>query len=127
MSAYIWSVNAISWESIQCPATRSTRATPIILGTKTRVISWTWVTDWMSETVRPMARLVARIGPATLATRMRACRTISMTLVSVIALPVAREERLDDERPPVDQHEEQDLEREGHQDRRQHHHAHRHQ
>src|SRR5581483_2638989 len=121
-----WSVNPTIWLSIQWPANTSTRATPIIFGTKTSVISCTCVTDWTSEITRPIARLVARMGPATFATRIRACRTISMTLVSVMALPVTRDQRLDDERPAVDEHEQEDLERQRHQDRRQHHHAHRH-
>src|SRR3954466_912048 len=113
--------------SIQWPDTTITRATPASLGTNVSVTSWIWVTDWNREMASPMARLVMRMGAATLATTSIICTAISMTAVSVMSASVeAREQGLDDQRPSVDQHEQQDLEGEGDEDRREHHHSHGH-
>src|SRR3954454_19488075 len=109
-----------------------TSATPASFGTNVSVTSWIWVTDWNSEMARPMARLVIRMGALTLAVTVIIRKAISMTAVSVIysvlvlgvvgSEPVrrwglaysveARDQGLDDEGPTVDQHEQQDLERE---------------
>src|SRR2546421_1659525 len=123
-----WWVNPTTVFSIQWPETTITRATPASLGTNVSVTSWIWVTDWNSETARPMARLVMRMGAATLAVTVIIRRAISTTVVSVTGphSVEAGQEGLDHEGPPIDEHEQQDLERERHQHRGQHHHAHRH-
>src|SRR5206468_2859756 len=115
--------------SIQLPPTRITRATPASLGTKVSVTSWTWVTVCSSETSTPMARETIRIGAASLTLTMSALVAMSMTRVSVTGLfsLEAGEQRTHDERPAVDHHEQQELERERDEHRRQHHHSHRHQ
>src|SRR3954469_20610995 len=128
MRSNSWWVKEMSWPSIQWPEMTITRATPASLGTNVSVTSWIWVTDWNSEMARPITRLVMRMGAATLAVTVIIRSAISMTVVSVMGSPSmeARQKGLDDQRPAIDQHEQQDLERERHQHRREHHHAHRH-
>ena len=52
------------------------------LGTKVSVTSWICVTDWNSDTARPTARLMIRIGAQSLAQMIIVWTAISMTLVS---------------------------------------------
>src|SRR3954470_23297935 len=124
-----WLVKEMSSPSIQWPEMRITSATPATLGTNVRVTSWICVTDWNSDTARPMAKLVTRIGAETFAVTVIIRSAISMTVVSVMG-PQSVEtckEGLDHEGPSIDEYEQQDLERERHQHRGQHHHPHRHQ
>src|SRR3954447_22821931 len=91
-----------------------TMAMPIAFGTKLSVASWICVTDWNSETPKPMASAVSRIGAQSLAASSIACRPSSMTVWSFMRSPrspVARDEGVHDQTPPVDQDEEQQLER----------------
>src|SRR4051795_10260746 len=53
------------------------------------------------------------------------CTTIC-SIVHRVASAVAERERFHERRPAVDEHEDHDLERQGHRRRRYHHHAHRH-
>src|SRR4051794_11546094 len=114
--------------SIQLPANRITSATPASLGTKVSVTSCTWVTVCRSETNTPMASDTIRIGAASLTVIIIALVAMSMTRVSVMTLfsLEAGQQRAHDERPTVDHHEQEQLEREGDEHRRQHHHSHRH-
>src|SRR3954454_1799728 len=98
-------------------------AIAMALGTNESVASWIWVTDWKSEMPNPTASAVSRIGAHSLAARIMACRPISMTVWSFMRSPparrstrsrVARHERVHDESPAVDEHEQQQLERQRH-------------
>src|SRR6185312_14508428 len=85
------------------------------------------VTAWNSDTTSPTARLTTRTGPASSAMSTRACEARWMTVLSSIGSVVERAEQgVDHQRPPVDQYEEEDLERKGDQRGREHVHAHRH-
>src|ERR1700722_18916910 len=85
------------------------------------------VTAWKSDTTSPTARLTTRTGPASSAMSTSACDARWRTVVSSMGSVVeGTEQRVDDERPAVDQDEEQDLEGEGDQRGREHVHAHRH-
>src|SRR3954447_4375904 len=121
-------VKATSVCIIQLPQISSATPTPTSLGTNARVTSWIWVSDWKSETAKPMTREVSRIGADSLRATSMVWRAMWMIAVSLmVRLPVARDEGLDDEGPAVDHHEEQELEGQRHHHRRHHHHAQRHQ
>src|SRR5580693_1048692 len=85
------------------------------------------VTAWKSATTRPTARLTTSTGPASSAMSTNACvakwRKVGSSTGSVVE---RAEERVDDQRPTVNQYEEKDLERQGDQGGGQHVHAHRH-
>src|SRR3954468_10197840 len=92
------------------------------------VISWICVIAWKMLTSRPTMRPAAKIGSATFTATVIACITRLMTTSWFKAASVeALDERLGDEVPAVHQDEQQDLERQGDEDRRQHHHSHAHQ
>src|SRR3954452_18245557 len=109
-----------------------------IFGTNVSVISWICVAAWTIEITRPTIRLAARNGSASLKPSTAACVVSWMATSPFTGGPLRRrravpsrlvervDDPLDDERPAVDEHEEQDLERERDEDRGQHHHPHGH-
>src|SRR4051794_16328928 len=109
-------------------------AMPASFGTKVSVYSCTCVTDWRSDTATPIASETTRIGAASLAVIIIVWMAMSMTVESVMGAALlrggsseGRDQGSDDEGPPVDHDEQQQLERQGDEDGRQHHHAHGHQ
>src|SRR4029079_3187624 len=102
-----------------------------IFGTKLSVWSCTWVTACRMLTTRPTARATNITGAPKTSVSMRALRANSTVCSTVIALlserPHTFEQHPDGEVPAVDHDEQQQLERQGNQDGRQHHHAHAHQ
>src|SRR6478752_2774991 len=122
------SVNVTRVCIIQLPHSSRAMPTPTSFGTNARVTSWIWVSDWKSETAKPITSAVTRIGADSLSATSIVWRAMSMMAVSDMArLSVAGDEGLDDEGPAVDHHEQQQLEGERHHHRRHHHHAERHQ
>src|SRR4051794_17697590 len=117
--------------SIQLPERSTAAPTASSLGTKETVASWSCVADWKMPTSTPTSRAVISVGAASLAVIIMASMPIFMTLASFMSLSRGRwrgersaswfrqlmetsYEGLDDQRPPADHHEEQDLERERH-------------
>src|SRR5690348_3384275 len=130
-----WIVNVTSSCSIQLPDTTRTIATPASFGTNVSVTSCTCVADWISEMNRPSPIVTMRIGASSFTLMVIAWSAMCRTALSVIgnlrgygaSSVEARDERLHDQRPSVHHHEQQQLERQRHQDGREHEHAHRHQ
>src|SRR5579875_1543373 len=95
------------------------RATPAILGTKVRVISWMEVTDCTSATASPIARAVTSMGAASSPVTVIIRTAISMTEESFICVLSAcsgmetGDEGLDDQCPAVHHHEQQQFEWQG--------------
>src|SRR5579875_1519200 len=103
----------------------------MILGMKERLCSWIEVTAWKIETTSPITRPTSIIGPATSIASVIACvarlTTVSWFTVARLLSVEALDQGAGDQVPAVDQHEQQDLERQRDERRRQHHHAHAHQ
>src|SRR6516225_4834983 len=91
-----------------------------------RLCSWIEVTAWKMLTSSPTIRPTSRIGPAIFSASIIAWVARLMTVSWFISVE-ARHQRVDDQVPAVDQDEQQDLERQGYEARRQHHHPHTHQ
>src|SRR6185312_895784 len=107
----------MSWPSIHGPSTTITIATAAIFGTRLRLCSWIWVTAWKTLTITPTTSAVSSSGPATFIARFIAgLARVRRSLASVEAL----HQRLDDEVPAVDEDEQQHLEGQGDEGRRQH-------
>src|ERR1700733_14416615 len=98
-------------------------ATPTIFGMNERLCSWIEVTAWKMLTRSPMIRPSSRIGPAILSESTIACVARLMTVSWFISVE-AQDEGVGDQVPSVDQDEQQDLERQGDEARRQHDHPH---
>src|SRR5680860_60641 len=125
-------VKDVASRNIQFPETISTIIMASTFGTNVSVISWIWVTVWISETSTPNASAVRSSGPASLLASNIALVTISRTWESVTtprppayrirpassAPDHGRDEGPRQQAPPVDQHEQQQLERQRHEDRR---------
>src|SRR5947209_17000140 len=100
-----------------------------------RLCSWIEVTAWKMLTRRPMIRPSSRTGPAILSASIIAwvARLITVSWFMVLGvgggkpLVEAQDQGVGDQIPPVDQDEQQDLERQGYEARRQHDHPHAHQ
>src|SRR6185437_11750120 len=127
----------MSWPSIHGPSTTITIATAAIFGTRLRLCSWIWVTAWKTLTITLTTSAVSSSGPATFSARLIAC-VARLTTVSWFIARLARvrrslasvealHQRLDDEVPAVDEDEQQHLEGQGDEGRRQHDHPHAHQ
>src|SRR5262245_35293666 len=99
-------------------------------GTKESVISLICVAACSMPMMKPVASAASRSGAASFTITISACWPRVITTSGVMSPSSgleARGEHADEERPPVDQHEQHDLERQRDEHRRQHHHAHRHQ
>src|SRR5438309_4216904 len=93
-----------------------------------RLCSWIWVTAWNRLTTRPMTRPTSSTGPAILSASVMACVARLTTVSWFISASVeARHQRAGYQVPPVDQDEQQDLERQRDEGRRKHDHPHAHQ
>src|SRR5512144_1443832 len=125
-SAKISRVKPVSTRRLHAPVRTSTTAAASF-GTNVSVDSWIWVADCSTESARPTARVVTRIGPASLVAVSRAPATMWMTW-SATSPPsaIAAEQRGHDEGPAVDEDEQQQLERQRDEGGRQHDHAERH-
>src|SRR5689334_25204858 len=123
-------VKSMSVLSIQFPARTMTRATPASFGTNVSVASCTCVADCRIETNSPMPSVTARMGAASFTVTRIAIHAMWSTCVSVMRVSRSRsltetvEERVHDEVPAVDHHEQQQLERERDDHGREHEHAH---
>src|SRR5919199_303299 len=105
----------------------STAAVARIFGMKVSVCSWICVTAWKTLTTRPTARPTSSSGRPTFSASCIAAVPRLMMRSWSIALPAeAPDERRRDQVPAVDEDEQQDLERQGDEDRWQHHHPQRH-
>src|SRR4051794_27031977 len=123
-----WWVNETSSARTQLPVISSAIATAITFGTNDSVGSWIWVAAWNNEIAKPTSSAVSSMGAATLAAVVIVVMAMWVTSASLIrASRVGPDERRGDHRPAVDDHEQQQLERQRHDRRRDHHHAHRHQ
>src|SRR5579875_1084184 len=103
----------MSLVSIQGPKRTSAATVAAIFGMKVSVISWIWVSAWKTLTARPATSPKSSTGPPS-------ARTVS-TPISVEALHHRRGEHV----PPVDEHEEHELEGQRDERRGQRDHAHR--
>src|SRR5581483_1842127 len=101
-------------------------ATPTIFGMNERLCSWIEVTAWKMLTSRPMISPSSRTGPAILSASIIAWVARLMTVSWFISVK-AQDQGVGDQVPAVDQDEQQDLERQGYEARRQHDHPHAHQ
>src|ERR1700683_2253068 len=103
----------------------------MILGISVRLCSWIWVTAWKMLTASPATSATISNGPAIFSARLMACEarltTVSWFMARRLLGVKALDERSDDQIPAVDEHEQQDLERQGDEGRRQHDHSHAHQ
>src|SRR3954451_17247820 len=101
-----------------------------ILGMKESVCSWICVTACTIDTIRPTTRPTSSSGSASLSAMPIAAverlMTTSWSMAGSLSVE-ALDKRARDEVPPVHQDEQEDLEGQGDEDGRQHHHAHRHQ
>src|ERR1051325_9795135 len=86
MRAKSWIVKVVISFSIQLPENSRAAQTAAAFGTKDRVASWIWVTDWNREMAKPTARAVSRTGAHILAAMVMAPRPSSMIIVSVMFL-----------------------------------------
>src|SRR5919107_656628 len=94
---------------------------------KVSVCSWICVTAWKTLTMRPTARPTSSSGSATFSASSIAATARLMTRSLSIALgPEAAHEGRRHEVPAVHEDEQEDLERQGDEDRWQHHHPQRH-
>src|SRR5262245_64341240 len=112
-----------SWSSIQSPPTATTIPTTTIFGMNESVCSWIEVAAWKIETSRPTTSPATRNGAETFSVTSIACteRWVIVSWFTEASSSVeGRHERLHHEVPAVHQHEEQDLERQGDEDRGQH-------
>src|SRR4051794_35196463 len=115
--------------SIHGPASTSAANMASSLGMNESVISLICVAAWNTLTTSPTTSAVSSSGADTSAVTHSACCAIVRTVCGVMGCgsAEARDQRSDEQVPPVHQHEQHELERQGDQHRRQHHHAHRHQ
>ncbi|HWS33745.1 MAG TPA: S8 family peptidase [Actinoplanes sp.] len=81
-------VKVIISRSIQLPVSNSTAPIAAAFGTKERVDSWIWVTDWNSEMTKPTPRAVSRTGADIFAATVIDMKATSMTCASDIAIPL---------------------------------------
>ena len=109
------SVKVVIWAMAQGRLRIRTTKTVRILGTKVMVISLIWVAAWKTLMARPTSMPAMSIGPETKITVRMAYWPISMTDYAVMVATPLRlleglDEGFDDQEPPVDEDEEQDLE-----------------
>src|SRR5437868_1999622 len=112
--------------SIHGPATASTTTAATIFGTKLKVASWICVAAWKMLTTRPTARMVSSSGAATISSRYSDCCPKVKTAWESMQGVLGREacgQRAEQQVPAVGQHEQHQLELQGHEHRAQHHHA----
>src|SRR5580658_2082570 len=116
--------------SIHGPTSTSVVAIPSSFGINDSVISLICVAAWKMPTMMPIVSPTSSIGAASIIVISSARCPMVMTVSGLIddSLAVkARGQRAHDQRPAVHQHEQHDLEWQGYEHRREHHHAHRHQ
>src|SRR5579875_1794810 len=114
----------MSLVSIQGPKRTSAATVAAIFGMKVSVISWIWVSAWKTLTARPATSPKSSTGPASARVSSSPLRPSPMTVstpISVEALHHRRGEHV----PPVDEHEEHELEGQRDERRGQRDHAHR--
>src|SRR5690554_1013206 len=130
-------VYSMSCCNIQGPAKITISRVTIKRGRKLRVCSLIWVAAWNTLTINPTIKLGRMITHTIKTMRNNAFRKISRVTSGVMVyLPlIASHGRLnaetgsqgaDNERPAIHQHKQHDLERQGNNQWRQHHHTHRH-
>src|ERR1700735_5642115 len=101
----------------------------MIFGISVRLCSWIWVTAWKMLTASPAMSATINRGPAIFRARLMAweARLTTVSWFTRELLVKTLDECSDDQIPAVDQHEQEDLERQGDEGRRQHDHPHAHQ
>src|SRR5690606_952241 len=109
--------------SIHGPASTSVTKMATSFGTKVSVISLICVAAWKMLMIRPVTSAARNSGADTIRVTSTAWRPSSMTAVGVMAASPALDreavdQRADQQRPAVDQHEQHDLERQRNDHRR---------
>src|SRR5690606_7752671 len=119
-------VNSISWLTSQGPSTIRVKKVNSRRGRKLRVCSLICVAAWNTATIKPTTRLGNTITATITVVNQTACRNRSTAISGVIARLLGDGETggqgTDDQRPAIHQHKQHDLERQGDDQRRQHHH-----